>query len=388
MMAIPLMPMPVPQQQLKQRLTALSLKLTSTKSIIVMNSIYILAFLLLFQFSFACNHALEIPQASFLAESLQKQKRDKAGAANTVFKSADGGQTWQDISKGLPENLRIESIRGNSFFANDKGLFLRVGNGLYHSTPNATAPFWTKEIFPDEHSSTATGKSAVSAYNYWGINLKKTDGTSVWSPIFELFQEPRIRTVFESAGGAIFIGTDRGFFKTANSGKTWKHVHAGGLVGNLTESDGVMLGTSMRRIIRSIDNGETWAVVTSDTSVAFDVKQIKGGFAAITASSESGTRSLRTSYDGGTTWQPIDAGHQDKVDSIGRTWNDRPFLQRSMTSIIQVGENFFCTHPDGIFRSSDKGKTWKLLLPSVESKGFNLFVSGNVIYAIPSKGGC
>ncbi|HEX8675963.1 MAG TPA: hypothetical protein VF700_02020, partial [Segetibacter sp.] len=108
MMAIPLMPMPVPQQQLKQRLTALSLKLTSTKSIIVMNSIYILAFLLLFQFSFACNHALEIPQASFLAESLQKQKRDKAGAANTVFKSADGGQTWQDISKGLPENLRID----------------------------------------------------------------------------------------------------------------------------------------------------------------------------------------------------------------------------------------------------------------------------------------
>jgi hypothetical protein len=36
----------------------------------------------------------------------------------------------------------------------------------------------------------------------------------------------------------------------------------------------------------------------------------------------------------------------------------------------------------------DKGKTWKLLLPSVENKVFNLFVSGNVIYAIPSKGGC
>jgi hypothetical protein len=59
-----------------------------------------------------------------------------------------------------------------------------------------------------------------------------------------------------------------------------------------------------------------------------------------------------------------------------------------MTSIIKVGENFLCTHPDGIFRSSDKGKTWKLLLPSIGDKVFNLFVSGNVIYAIPSKGGC
>jgi photosystem II stability/assembly factor-like uncharacterized protein len=316
--------------------------------------------------------------------------RNKQGLGNTVFKSTDGGQTWQDISKGLPENLRENGIRGDSIFANDKGLFLRVGNELYHSTPNATAPFWTKEILPDEHSSIAPGKSGIFAYNYWGVNLKKTNGTSVWSPIFENFQEPRIRSVFETAGGTIFIGTDRGLFKTTDSGKTWKHVHAGGLVGNLAEADGVLLATSMRRIIRSTDNGENWAVVISDSSVAFDVKPINGGFAAITASSESGTRSLRTSYDAGKTWQPIDAGLQGKVviDSIWRTWNDRPRVQAFMTSIIQVGENFFCAYHEGIFRSSDKGKTWKLSLPSVQNKVLHLFVSGNVIYAIPSKGGC
>lgn len=314
----------------------------------------------------------------------------KSGPVNIVFKSTDGGQTWQDISKGLPENLREDGIRGNSFFANDKGLFLRVGNGLYHSTPNATAPFWTKEIFPDEHSSIAPDKSGVFANNYWGINLKKTNGTSVWSPIFEIFHEPRIRSVFETAGGTIFIGTDKGFFKTANNGKTWKHVHTGSLVGHLAESNGVLVAISMRGIIRSTDDGENWAVVSSERGGAWDVKQIKGGFAAITSSSESGTRGLRTSYDGGKTWQPIDAGLQGKdfADSIWRTWNDRLNLQAFMTPIIQVGETFFCTHPDGIFRSSDQGKTWKLLLPSIENKVFNLFLSGNVIYAIPSKGGC
>src|SRR5215216_4336543 len=90
--------------------------------------------------------------------------RNKSGLANIVFKSTDGGQTWQDISKGLPENLREDSI-----FSNDKGLFLRAGNGLYHSTPNATAPFWSKEILPDEHSSIAPGKPRIF---YWGANLK------------------------------------------------------------------------------------------------------------------------------------------------------------------------------------------------------------------------
>src|SRR5215217_2540493 len=283
-------------------------------------NIYILAFLLLFAVS----------SSSLLPGSHPDPKTEKAGTAKIIFKSTDGGQTWQDISQGLPENLREDGIRGNSFFANDKVLFLRVGNGLYHSTPNATAPFWTKEIFHDQDRSIAPGKSGIV---YWGVNLKKTNGTSVWSPIFEIFERPGIRTAFETAGGAIFIGTDRGFFKTVNSGQTWKHVYAGGLVGHLAELDGVLLATSMRRIIRSTDNGENWAVVTSDSSVAFDVKPIKGGFAAMTSTSESNPRVIRTSYDGVKTWQPTDTGLQDKdfIDSIWRTWNDRPRLKAFMT---------------------------------------------------------
>jgi photosystem II stability/assembly factor-like uncharacterized protein len=353
--------------------------------------IYNLAFLFLLQFLFACNESSEFKASSTVPGSQLEQKRDKAGTANVVFKSTDGGQTWQDISEGLPEPVKDDNgVVRNASFADENGIYLTAGNGIYHSKSNTTVPFWTKEIFPDKYRSIAPGNSGIFAYNYWGVNLKKTNGTSVWSPIFENFHEPRIRSAFETAGGTIFIGTDRGLFKTVNSGKTWKHVHTGGLVGNLAESDGVLLATSMRRIIRSTDNGENWAVVISDSSVAFDVKPIKGGFAAITASSELGTRSLRTSYDAGKTWQPIDAGRQNKafIDSIWRTWNDRPRVQAFMTSIIRVGENFFCTHPDGIFSSSDTGKTWKLLLPSIEDKVFNLFVSGNVIYAIPSKGGC
>jgi photosystem II stability/assembly factor-like uncharacterized protein len=313
-------------------------------------------------------------------------KEKEAGEKTmVVFRSTDGGQTWQDISKGLPENLRADSIRRNSFFANDKGLFLRVGNRRYHSKANATAPFWTKEIFPNEDSSRATGKSAN---NYWGVNLKTTNGTSVWSPIFENFHEPRIRSTFETAGGTIFIGIDRGLFRSTDDGKSWKQVYAGGLVGHLAESDGVLLSTSMRKIIRSTDNGENWALVISEDGVAFDVKPIKGGFAAMTSTSESNPRGIRTSYDSGKTWQPNNADNKFVIDSIWRTWNNRPLLKAFQTSIIQVGENFFCVHPYGIFRSSDKGKTWKLLLPSVKDKVFHLFVSGNVIYAIPGKGGC
>jgi photosystem II stability/assembly factor-like uncharacterized protein len=338
-----------------------------------MNIINNLAVLLLFQFSFTCDQALEFPQSFPLPDSQQKPNKNKLGAVNIVFKSTDGGQTWQDISEGLPENLQGDGIQRDGYFANDNGLYLRAGNGIYHNKPNSTTPFWKEEIFPDKQCSIAPGKTGIFAYNYDGQFLQKINGTNVWSPMYSNFQVKEIRTVCETAGGPLFIGCNNGLFKSTNGGKTWKQVHTGGWVMKLVESNGVLLATSQGGILRSTDDGENWDWVISEGGVGIAVERIQGGFAAITYNTESMTRRVRTSYDGGKTWQPIDAGLPANL---------------SIASIIQVGEDFFCGHPTGIFRSSDKGKTWKLLLPSIENKVFNLFVSGNVIYAIPLSGGC
>lgn len=335
--------------------------------------IHNLAFLLLFQFSFAIDQALEFPQSSSLPDSKQKQIRDQAGAANIIFKSADGGQTWQDISEGLPENLTEDGIPRDGFLANDNGIYLRAGNSIYQSKPNSTAPFWEKEIFPDEHSSIAPGKTGMLAYNYGGQFLQRINGTSVWSPTYTNFPGKGVRTVFETAGGTVFIGANSGFSKSTDGGETWKHFHTGGWVMTFVESNGVLLATSQSGIIRSTDDGENWVNVISEGGVGIAVERIKGGFAAITCNTESETRRVRTSYDGGKTWQPIDAGFPASL---------------YIASITEVGEYMFCGHPAGIYRSSDKGKTWQLLLPAIQDKVFNLFVSGNVIYAIPRGGGC
>ena len=337
-------------------------------------NIYKLAFLLLFPFLSACDQALEFPQSSLLPNSQQKQKRDKAGDANIVYKSSDGGQTWQDISEGLPKPVKDDyGVGRNVSFANDSGLYFAVGNGIYHNKPNATAPFWTKEIFPDEHSSITPGKTGIFAYNYDGHFLQKINGTSKWSPIYANFQQKRVRSVFESAAGSIFIGSDYGLFKSTNSGKTWKRVYTGGGVFYLVESTGVLMAISGIGIIRSTDDGENWDLVVNEERRGFGVESIKGGFAVIYDKTASDTRRVRTSYDGGKTWQSIDEGLP---------------VNATITSIIQVGENFFCGNSTGILRSSDKGKTWKLILHSIGNKFFNLSVSGNVIYAIPRSGGC
>ena len=335
--------------------------------------IFSLTFLLLLLFPFASEVAVEFPALSPIVDSPQKLNWNKPGVVNIVFKSTDGGQTWQDISRGLPENLQAEDIRRDGFFANESGLYVRTENGIYHSKPTATGSFWEKEIFPDKLGSIAPVKMGILAYNDYGQFLQKLNATGDWSPIYSNFKEKEVLTVFESAGGTAFIGSNHGLFKSINSGKTWKQVYTGGWVMKLVESNGVLLATSLNGILRSADQGESWDCVINEGGVGIAVECINGGFAAITYNTKSMTRRVRTSYDGGKTWQPIDAGLK---------------AQLSMASIIQVGENLFCGHPTGIFRSADKGKTWKLLLPSIGDKVFSLSVSGNVIYAIPRNEGC
>jgi photosystem II stability/assembly factor-like uncharacterized protein len=339
--------------------------------------IYNLAFLLLLPF--ACIEALEFLTSSPVTENEQKPDKNKSAVANIVLKSTDGGQTWQDISEGLPENLQEDDFQGevllrDGFFANDKGLFLRAGDGIYHSKPNSTAPFWKKEIFPDKQGSIVPGRAGIFAYNYDGHFLQRKNGTSVWSPVYENFERKEIRTVFETAGGTVFIGSNYGLFRSTDSGKTWDHVRKGGQwVMKLVESNGVLMATSQGGIIRSTDNGENWECVLFEGGVGIAIEPINGGFAAIVANTLLMRRTVRTSYDGGQTWQHIDAGLP-------------PHLLTA--SIVELEEYFFCGHPAGIFRSADKGETWKLLLPSIDNKVFNLSVSGNVIYAIPRNGGC
>jgi photosystem II stability/assembly factor-like uncharacterized protein len=372
-----------------------------------MKLIYNLALLLLFQCFSSCDQVVKLPQSSSLRDGEQMQKRDKTGTANIVFRSADSGQTWQDISEGLPEPvIDIYGAGRNDFFADDDGLWLTSGNGLYHNKPNSTAPFWTKAFFPDEHNNIAHGKAGIFAYNCRGSGIfQQTNGTGVWSPVFTNFQKKRVLSVFETAAGTIFIGSDRGLFKSTNSGKSWKPV--GVMAGKLVESNGVLVTTSQGGILKSTDEGESWTVVISEGGVGIDVASIQGGFAAINYSTAAKTRRIRTSYDGGKTWQPIDAGFpgQAIIDSTWRpinlgnpaqgsadsSWHPKeaaPPAPEYKTSIIQVGENFFCGHTDGIYKSSDKGKTWKLVLPTEKGKMFILSVSGNVIYCIQTESHC
>ncbi len=330
-------------------------------------NIFKLFFLVIIPFFFVGNQVLDFPLV-FNPSQLQAQKETASVAANIIFQSTDHGMTWQDISKGLPENM--ESY---DFFANDKGLYIPAVAGMFHSKPEATAPTWNKELFIFDPGNIIDGKSGIYGVKYEGKISQKIPGMNLWTPIYTNFHEKNLRTIFETSSGSILIGSDSGLFKSVDNGKSWKLVLNKGWVIKIVEADGVLMATNQEGIIRSIDDGENWNVVVSEGGVGIDVASIANGFAAITYNTDSKTRRVRTSYDSGKTWQAIDAGLPPH-DLIA--------------NIIEVSDYFFCGHPKGIYRSSDKGKTWELMLPSIGGKVFNLSGLGSVIYALPRNGGC
>ncbi|MGA0555745.1 WD40/YVTN/BNR-like repeat-containing protein [Larkinella sp. VNQ87] len=328
-----------------------------------------------------------------------------AEVANIIFKSADGGQTWQDVSKGLPENLQRAGVPSNGFFANDRGLYLRAGNGVYHSEPTSTTPFWTKESFPGKQRNIVPGQNGIVAYDFKGQFLQKINGTSDWSPVYTNFQEQAVRlnetedyyyknykvkfvrTVFETAGGTVFIVSSNSLFRSANHGQTWKQVHVGGGDMKLVESNGVLLATYREGIVRSTDDGQTWDRVLSEGGVGIAVERMDGGFAAIINNPVTQTNSLHLSMDRGKTWKAIGEDLQPSLSSLLLQKIGLLESSSAILSIKQMGNDLLCGRSDGLFRSSDRGKTWQQLpLPATEKYGFNLAVSGNVIYVIPNKG--
>lgn len=287
------------------------------------------------------------------------KKNVEPAAINIILQSKDGGQTWEDISQGLPENELPED-----FFAGESEIYLRIKNEMYRSKSNLNTLVWEKEspLYP-RGTSIAFNRSGVTAFNMKGQVYQKQPSSEAWLTIYTNFDKPSVRTVFETSDGIVFVGCDYGLFKSDDKGKNWKQVLGEGyvVVTDLVDSEGVLIGPGRKGVLRSTDRGEHWEWIVSDGGLAKVVERIEGGFAAISYAPSTESSRLRISLDNGKNWKVIDEG-----------------LPRALfiLSIKQMGKYLICGHPDGIFLSSDMGETWRVVQPVLMRKCLGFMLLG------------
>jgi photosystem II stability/assembly factor-like uncharacterized protein len=357
--------------------------------------LHLLSLLFLFESLFSCGLSQEktqLNEANLVTKSkatcLQDPLKTVPTASNLVYQSNDLGQTWADVSAGLPEGVSIGRV-----LANEGEIVMASSSQLFRSGSSAKAPVWRNQLLQNELlqnieiSNLFHGKNGLYVACYRHGFFKELPGANLWIPMDHALKDKTIRSVLEIADGTLFVGVESGLFKSVDGGASWKQVIADTGINSLVSADEagtVLVCGTYEGLRQSTDGGEHWNIVLTEDLGAWHTTTIQGGIVTITEGGswkDSGRANrLRLSTDQGKSWQRIDQG-LSQGPFMFQVDESSPSPQR-IYAIEQAGKYLFCSTNNGIFRSPDMGKSWELVRMSTGKEMFELIVSGGVVYAV------
>ena len=227
-----------------------------------------------------------------LGISNNKNDRAVANGHQGVFKSVDGGKTWEQRVK-IDENNRIDGVSITNIFMdpnNKETLYVGTKSSGLFKSENA-AENWQKVEGGLLSSNAAVYDLAVEKGNSQviylavlqngvGELLKTTNGGKEWLSSHIISQEGKAVSAvaidpFEK--NVVYIGTEQGgFLKSVNWGKEWVSIHwfenpVRKIIFDYTNNNGVFVKTD-KTIFKSVNKGLEW----SDLGKKINSKE-KGG---------------------------------------------------------------------------------------------------------------
>lgn len=302
---------------------------------------------------------------------------DPSPAVDIIFQSSDNGETWEDISAGLPKDLQPWQ-----FTAGEDDIYLGAESGLYRNQAITNFPGWQRVICPLEKvSGFFPGRAGLYAFSQESGFYQELPGSGIWLAVTNALENKMLHTFIESANGTILAGGDSGIFKSVDGMKTWRKVYDKQMVITLAEADGIVLAGELEGLMVSNDGGENWERTGMSYGRPMKIINIEEGLAAIFIDGDNwnqanagGMRNnLLASYDHGRTWTRIDEG--------------LPQIRR-IRDVVKGGDFLYCSLETGIYRSSDLGKTWDQIRYTDGKTYYKLAFSGNRLYAMTAMAGC
>ncbi len=189
-----------------------------------------------------------------------------AGTGLGVFRSTNGGQSWNTTGLDFGINNAFASISGSDVVVGttngNAGVLRSIDGGLTWG-PAGLSGFSVIALAYRQLSNTLFAGTTTS-----GIFRSTNAGTS-WIPASNGLTDSVILSIAVSSSGVVFAGTANGQFRSLNNGATWVPVGAGISAGPryavvVNQARHVFLGTGITSgVFRSTDDGTSWAAVNS-----------------------------------------------------------------------------------------------------------------------------
>jgi len=275
-----------------------------------------------------------------------------------VFKSTDGGATWQAVNLGLAdisvEHLALAATGTLYAAAYGSGLFKSVGGGPWEVTTPTPSGIYSVAVDPIAADRVYVGTASDGIF-------ASTDGGSTWSGVhlndgfrvYSIAIDPQTpSTLYASLIGFFGIGS---VFKSTDSGATWQDAGGGMPPGVVTLAidpltpDTLYAGTFFGLLFKSTDAARRWTVADKGLTRDQFVHEVAIDPTTPTTVYAATDGGVFKSTDGGGSWDPINVGLPDTgVAALA--------IDPTAPGTLYAG-----TKDEGVFRSTNGGDRWNAL---------------------------